>query len=256
MVRRRRGARRLPYASSRVRPAVLAPSRRALDNATRIVDHRPPNVDGRPAMTRSELCARITAATSLSKADADAAIGALLSAIADALARGESVTIAGFGKFTTRDRPARTGRNSPDRRSRRHRRVASAGVQGRQGPARRSEPIARRAPSRPKPADRNPLVTAHPPPRTGAGFSVSATDSMGCTGREIPVLPHRLHPVDRRARPRDHRLPTIPLMQLASGSASAWRRRNSGTFGAGTIIDVWSGSASMPCGCSSGSPDP
>ena len=62
-------------------------------------------------MTRSELCARITAATSLSKADADAAIGALLSAIADALARGESVTIAGFGKFTTRDRPARTGRN-------------------------------------------------------------------------------------------------------------------------------------------------
>ena len=62
-------------------------------------------------MIRSELCARITAATSLSKADADAAVGALLSAIVDALARGESVTIAGFGKFTTRDRPARTGRN-------------------------------------------------------------------------------------------------------------------------------------------------
>ena len=78
---------------------------------------------------------------------------------------------------------------------------------------------------------------------------------MGCTGREIPVLPHRLHPVDRRARPRDHRLPTIPLMPLASGPASAWRRRNSGTFRAGTIIDCRNGSPSPPCGTSPGSPD-
>ena len=62
-------------------------------------------------MTRSELCARVAAATSLSKAEAAAAAGALFSAIADALARGETVTVAGFGKFTTRDRPARDGRN-------------------------------------------------------------------------------------------------------------------------------------------------
>ena len=62
-------------------------------------------------MTRSELCARVAAATSLSKADAAAAVGALFSAIADALARGETVTVAGFGRFTTRDRAARTGRN-------------------------------------------------------------------------------------------------------------------------------------------------
>ena len=61
-------------------------------------------------MTRSELCARAAATTSLSKADA-AAVGALFSAIADALARGETVTVAGFGRFTTRDRAARTGRN-------------------------------------------------------------------------------------------------------------------------------------------------
>ena len=60
-------------------------------------------------MTRSELCARAAAATSLSKAAA--AVGALFSAIADALARGETVTVAGFGRFTTRDRAARTGRN-------------------------------------------------------------------------------------------------------------------------------------------------
>ena len=62
-------------------------------------------------MTRSELCARVAAATSLSKADAAAAVGALFSAIADALARDETVTVAGFGRFTTRDRAARTGRN-------------------------------------------------------------------------------------------------------------------------------------------------
>ena len=60
-------------------------------------------------MTRSELCARVAAATSLSKAAA--AVDALFSAIADALARGEAVTVAGFGRFTTRDRAARTGRN-------------------------------------------------------------------------------------------------------------------------------------------------
>ena len=62
-------------------------------------------------MTRSELCARVAAATSLSKADAVAATGAVFSAIADALARGEAVSIARFGTFTTRERAARRGRN-------------------------------------------------------------------------------------------------------------------------------------------------
>ena len=62
-------------------------------------------------MTRSALCSRVAAATSLSKADADVAAGAIFSSITDALARGETVTIAGFGKFTTQDRAARTGRN-------------------------------------------------------------------------------------------------------------------------------------------------
>ena len=62
-------------------------------------------------MTRSELCARVAAAKSLSKADAAAAAGAVFSGIADALARRETVTVAGFGKFTPRDRPARAGRN-------------------------------------------------------------------------------------------------------------------------------------------------
>ena len=45
-------------------------------------------------MTRTELSARVAAATSLSKADAAAAAGAVFSTIADALARGETVAIA------------------------------------------------------------------------------------------------------------------------------------------------------------------
>ena len=60
-------------------------------------------------MTRTELCARVAAATSLSNADAAAAAGAVFQAVTDALA--ETVTVAGFGKFTARDRPARQGRN-------------------------------------------------------------------------------------------------------------------------------------------------
>ena len=62
-------------------------------------------------MTRSELCARVAARSSLSKADVAAALGALTSTIADALAEDETVTIAGFGTFAARTRAARQGRN-------------------------------------------------------------------------------------------------------------------------------------------------
>ena len=62
-------------------------------------------------MNRMELCARIAARSSLSRTDAAAALDAVASAIADALGRGETVTIARFGTFTTGDRTARQGRN-------------------------------------------------------------------------------------------------------------------------------------------------
>ena len=54
---------------------------------------------------------RVAAASSLSPADAATALDAVVSAIADALERGETVNIAGFGSFTTRHRAARRGRN-------------------------------------------------------------------------------------------------------------------------------------------------
>ena len=59
-------------------------------------------------MNMRDLAAHVAARTSLSKSHADAAVS---SAIADALARGETVTTAGFGTFTTRSHLARPSRN-------------------------------------------------------------------------------------------------------------------------------------------------
>ena len=62
-------------------------------------------------MNRTELCARIAARSSLSRADAATALDAVVSAIADALENGEVVNISGYGRFATTHRAAREGRN-------------------------------------------------------------------------------------------------------------------------------------------------
>ena len=62
-------------------------------------------------MNRSERCAHVAAGASLSSADGTFASDAVFLAIADALARDATVIIAGFGKFTTKRRAARKGRN-------------------------------------------------------------------------------------------------------------------------------------------------
>ncbi len=62
-------------------------------------------------MKKSDIAARVATQTSLSKADAAGVVDAVLSAISDALARGESVSIAGFGTFSVKHRAARQGRN-------------------------------------------------------------------------------------------------------------------------------------------------
>jgi len=62
-------------------------------------------------MTRSKLASNVAARTSLSKPDAATAVSAVFATIADALASEETVTIARFGTFSARDRPAREGRN-------------------------------------------------------------------------------------------------------------------------------------------------
>ena len=62
-------------------------------------------------MNKSELSARVAEAASMSRAEADTALSVMCSTIAEALAAGETVSIAGFGTFSTRRRAARQGRN-------------------------------------------------------------------------------------------------------------------------------------------------
>ena len=62
-------------------------------------------------MKKSEFASHVASRTSLTRAAAEAAVNAVLTTIADTLAKGDTVTIAGFGTFSTRTRPARRGRN-------------------------------------------------------------------------------------------------------------------------------------------------
>ena len=94
------------------RPSLHRPTTQArVDKSSHILEHRRPNAHRSEAVNRTELCARIDARSSLSRADAATAIDAVVSAIADALERGETVNIAAFGKFTTSHRAPRRGRN-------------------------------------------------------------------------------------------------------------------------------------------------
>ena len=62
-------------------------------------------------MKKSDIAAHVADKTMVLKADAGAAVNAVLGVITEGLARGESVSIAGFGTFSVKDRPARQGRN-------------------------------------------------------------------------------------------------------------------------------------------------
>ena len=62
-------------------------------------------------MNKTELASSVATRASVTKATADSAVAAVFATIAEALARGEKVSIAGFGTFATRSRPARRGRN-------------------------------------------------------------------------------------------------------------------------------------------------
>ena len=62
-------------------------------------------------MTKSDLVDCLATKAGVSKAGAADYLDAMLSTISEALARGESVRIAGFGTFSVKDRAARQGRN-------------------------------------------------------------------------------------------------------------------------------------------------
>ena len=62
-------------------------------------------------MNKAELVTHVANEASVTRATTERLVGAVFSAIADALAREEPVAIAGFGTFATRSRAARRGRN-------------------------------------------------------------------------------------------------------------------------------------------------
>ena len=62
-------------------------------------------------MRKTDIAAYVAEQDSLSKAEAERAVNALLDAIRSALSRGETVSLPGLGAFSTRSRAARQGRN-------------------------------------------------------------------------------------------------------------------------------------------------
>ena len=62
-------------------------------------------------MNKSELIEAVASAADLTKADAGRAIDATVAAITDTLAKGDSLSLIGFGTFSISNRAARTGRN-------------------------------------------------------------------------------------------------------------------------------------------------
>jgi DNA-binding protein HU-beta len=62
-------------------------------------------------MNKSELVDAVAQATDLSKVAAGKALDAMLGAVAKALREGDAVVLTGFGTFSMRERPARTGHN-------------------------------------------------------------------------------------------------------------------------------------------------
>nr|MBF0223670.1 HU family DNA-binding protein [Desulfobulbaceae bacterium] len=62
-------------------------------------------------MNKSELIAAMAESADLTKVDAEKALNGAMETITGALAKGESVTLVGFGTFSAVKRAARIGRN-------------------------------------------------------------------------------------------------------------------------------------------------
>lgn len=69
------------------------------------------NPEGRDQMTKDELIEAISADAGINKSEADKALRSVCDHISAALGNGEKLTIAGFGTFEPKFRPAGQGRN-------------------------------------------------------------------------------------------------------------------------------------------------
>lgn len=62
-------------------------------------------------MNNAELTEQVAAANNLTKVDAKKIVDSVFGAIADAAAKGDEISLAGFGKFKVKNTPAREGRS-------------------------------------------------------------------------------------------------------------------------------------------------
>jgi DNA-binding protein HU-beta len=62
-------------------------------------------------MNKTDLVAAIAKSANLSKAAAEKALNSFIGAVGGALAKGDGVTLVGFGSFAVTQRAARNGRN-------------------------------------------------------------------------------------------------------------------------------------------------
>ena len=62
-------------------------------------------------MNKSELIEAVAAKTEMTKAAASRAVEAVLESIVETVAKGDTVSVIGFGSFESRKRAARTGKN-------------------------------------------------------------------------------------------------------------------------------------------------
>ncbi|MCQ2752783.1 MAG: HU family DNA-binding protein [Bacilli bacterium] len=67
-------------------------------------------------MNKAELVEAVAAKAKLSKADAEAALNAVICATEGALKKGDEVRLTGFGTFARKNRKARTGINPATRK--------------------------------------------------------------------------------------------------------------------------------------------
>jgi DNA-binding protein HU-beta len=62
-------------------------------------------------MNRADLVTRIAKDADITKRQAEKALNALVSGVQEALSKGDSITLVGFGTFSVMSRAARKGRN-------------------------------------------------------------------------------------------------------------------------------------------------
>lgn len=62
-------------------------------------------------MNTAELAEAVATSAGMTKADAKKLVDTVFATIADAAARGEEISLSAFGKFKTKESPAREGRN-------------------------------------------------------------------------------------------------------------------------------------------------